>query len=112
MHCALASADPYTVSDRLGRCLSGAPVIHDPGVRRYYALIPPGTTRMWCETVAECLGEGTYLGVPRVDRTEFDEETLASYWAVPIVRPGRLGMAGDVLALVVAGGCVGDEDES
>ncbi|MER7401045.1 hypothetical protein ABT373_00850 [Streptomyces sp. NPDC000070] len=102
----------HTVSDRLARCLGGGPVIHDPGFRRYYALVPPGTARTWCEPEAACLGEGTYLGVPRGDRTEFDEQTRASYWAVPMVRPGWLCAVADVRALVWAGGCPGDEDES
>ncbi|MFC9507560.1 hypothetical protein [Streptomyces sp. NPDC057002] len=112
VHRAVASADRDTVSDRLARCLSGAPVIHDPGFRRYYALVPPGTAQMWCTPVAECLGQGTYLGVPRADRIELDEYGQASYWAVPVVRPGRLGMAVDVLALAMTGRCLGDEDGS
>ncbi|MGI5426747.1 hypothetical protein [Streptomyces sp. CA-179760] len=112
VHRAVASADRDTVSDRLARCLSGAPVIHDPGFRRFYALVPPGTAQMWCAPVAECLGEGTYLGVPRADRTELDEQTRASYWAVPLLRPGRLGMAVDVLALAMAGRHPVEEDES
>ncbi|MFH9005444.1 hypothetical protein ACH4E5_19715 [Streptomyces afghaniensis] len=112
VHRAVASAERYTVGDRLARCLGGAPVIHDPGFRRYYALVPLGTARTWCEPVAECLGDGTYLGVPRGDRTEFDEQTRASYWAVPMVRPGRLCAVADVQALVVAGCCPGEEDAS
>ncbi|MFI7015480.1 hypothetical protein [Streptomyces sp. NPDC050164] len=112
VHRAVASAERYTVSDRLARCLGDAPVIHDPGFRRYYALVPPGTARTWCEPIAECLGEGTYLGVPRGDRTEFDEQTQASYWALPMLRPGRLCAAADVQALVVAGCCPGEEDDS
>jgi hypothetical protein len=112
VHRAVASVERYTVSDRLARCLGGAPVIHDPGLRRYYALVPPGTARTWCEPVAECLGEGTHLGVPRDDRTEFEEQTQASYWAVPMLRPGRLCAVADVQALVRARGCPGEEDES
>ncbi|WP_234310763.1 MULTISPECIES: hypothetical protein [unclassified Streptomyces] len=111
VHGAVAAADPYTVSDRLGRCLGGGPVIHDPGFRRYYALVPPGTARTWREPAVECLGDGTYLGVPRSDRTEYDEQTQASYWPVPMTRPGRLSSAVDVLALVMAGRCLEGEDE-
>jgi hypothetical protein len=96
----------------LAHRLNGGPVIHDPGFRRYYALVPPCTTRTWCTPVAECLGEGTYLGVPRVDRIELDEHRHASYWAVPMARPGRLCAAVDVLALVVAGRYPVEEDES
>ncbi|EFL33230.1 predicted protein [Streptomyces viridochromogenes DSM 40736] len=112
VHRAVASVDPYTVSDRLARCLAGAPVIRDPGFRRYYALVPPGTSQTWCEPAAQCLGEGTYLGVPRGDHTEFDEWTKASYWAVPMVRPGRLCTAADVLALAMTGRCLESEGEA
>ncbi|MFF8872674.1 hypothetical protein [Streptomyces massasporeus] len=96
----------------LAHYLNSGPVIHDPGFRRYYALVPPGTARTWCAPVAECLGGGTYLGVPRADRIGLDEHARASYWAVPMLRPGRLCVAADVLALAMAGGCLGDEDES
>lgn len=112
VHRAVACADPYGVSDRLARCLGGGPVIHDRGFRRYYALVPPGSARAWCEPTAECLTEGTYLGVPRVDRTELDEWTQASYWAVRVARPGHLCTAADVLALVMAGRGPTDEDEA
>jgi hypothetical protein len=95
----------------MGRCLGGGPVIHDPGFRRYYALVPPSTARTWREPAAECLSDGTYLGVPRSDRIEYDEQTRASYWVVPMARPGRLCMPADVLALVMAGRCIDGEDE-
>ncbi|CAL9519010.1 hypothetical protein SUDANB2_03800 [Streptomyces sp. enrichment culture] len=111
VHRAVVAADPYTVSCRLGRCLGGGPVIHDPGFRRYYALVPPGTARSWSEPAAECLTDGTYLGVPRSDRVEYDGHTRASYWAVRTTRPGRLCSAVDVLALVRAGRCLESEDE-
>jgi hypothetical protein len=103
----LPARTPATVRPRWA-----APVIHDPGLCRYYALVPSGTARRWCEPIAECLGEGTYLGVPRADRTELEEQTHASYWAVPMLRPGRLCAAADVRALVVAGGYPGEEDAS
>ncbi|MFD5740617.1 hypothetical protein ACFXJM_25825 [Streptomyces massasporeus] len=53
VHRALASLDPYTVNDRLDRGLGGGPVIHDPGFRRCYALVPPGTARTWPEPAIE-----------------------------------------------------------
>jgi hypothetical protein len=74
--------------------------------------VPPDTGEQWLAPVVECLGKGTYLGVPRTDRTELDEETRASYWVVPMAHPGALCTAADVLALVMAGGCLADEDES
>ncbi|MEV5314026.1 hypothetical protein [Streptomyces sp. NPDC052610] len=96
------------MADRLARRLRGGPVIHDPGFGRYYALVPPGTAQLWLAPPAECLGEGTYLGVPRADRTEPHEPT-PSYWAVPVHRPRRLCSAADVHALVAAGATVEDE---
>ncbi|MEV0639137.1 hypothetical protein AB0I77_30220 [Streptomyces sp. NPDC050619] len=112
VHGAAGSDALSIVSDRLAQYLCGGPVIHDPGFRRYYALVPPGTAQAWLAPVAECLGEDTYLGVPRADRTEPDEQTLASYWVVPMARPGRLCKAADVLALVMRGDSSADEDES
>ncbi|MGR4850427.1 hypothetical protein [Streptomyces sp. LARHCF252] len=109
---ALGHDTPPFVRTCLAQYCNGGPVIHDPGFRRYYALVPPGSARTWREPAAECLGEGTYLGVPRADRIEPDERTRASYWAVPMTRPGRLCAVADVLALVAAGGCPGQEDES
>jgi hypothetical protein len=112
VHRAVACADPHGVSDRLARCLGSGPVIHDRGFRRYYALVPPGSAQAWCQPTVECLTEGTHLGVPRVDRTEFDERTHASYWAVRVAGPGHLCTAADVLALAMAGLGPTDEDES
>jgi hypothetical protein len=99
------------VEVRLNRYLKG-PVIHDPGFRRYYALVPPGTAKEWPSPVVECLTEGTFLGVPRVHRTASAEPTQASYWSVPMTRPGALCGAVEVLALAMAGGCrSGDEED-
>lgn len=112
VHGAVGSEDPAVASDRLAQCLGGGPVIHDPGFRRYYALVPVGTSQTWLTPLADCLGEGTYLGVPRADCTELDEWTQGSYWVVPMTRPGRLCAAADVLAFVMSGGSPTDEDES
>ncbi|MER7405740.1 hypothetical protein ABT373_25445 [Streptomyces sp. NPDC000070] len=114
VHAATGSTDPSVVEARLAQYLDDGPVIHDPGFARYYALVPPGTADEWPSPVVECLGEGTYLGVPRVDRIDLDEEAPASYWSVVIPRPGVLCKAADVVALVMAGGCrsVDEDDES
>ncbi|MEU6918405.1 hypothetical protein [Streptomyces olindensis] len=112
VHCAAGSDESSVLSERLAQHLGGGPVIHAPAFRRYYALVPPGTAQAWLAPVAECLGEGTYLGVPRADRTERDERRQTSYWMVPMVRPGRLCRPGDVLALVMQGDSATDEDES
>lgn len=108
VHAAVMSDEPPAVSARLAQHLRG-PVIHDPGFRRYYALVPVGTSPEWPASDAECLSTGAYLGVPRTDRTETDEHTRASYWSVSMARPGHLCRAEDVLALVIAGR--GPDDE-
>ncbi len=75
-HHAFASHDASVVARRLARHVHGGPVIHDPECRRYYALVPPGTAKEWRAPAAQCLGEGTYLGVPRPDLTELDQGAL------------------------------------
>ncbi|MET9134692.1 hypothetical protein [Streptomyces antibioticus] len=102
VHNAVMSDEPPTVGARLARDLRG-PVIHDPGFRRYYALVPVGTSPEWTASGTDCLSVGTYLGVPRTDRTETHESTRGSCWSVPMTRPGHLCRAEDVLALVTAG---------
>ncbi|MGW0862400.1 hypothetical protein [Streptomyces sp. NPDC002611] len=111
VHAATGSEEPSIIAAGLSRCLNG-PVIHDPGFGRYYALVPPGTAKEWPSPLAECLTEGTFLGVPPVHRAELTELRQASYWSVPMSRAGALCRAADVLALVVAGGCraAGDEE--
>ncbi|MEV0482963.1 hypothetical protein AB0I69_20455 [Streptomyces sp. NPDC050508] len=112
MHDFVGADDPPTVSARLAEHLNDGPVIHAPGFSRYYALVPPGTAEFWRARAAECLAEGTYLGVPRADRVELNGRTRASYWSVPMARPSSLCTAADVLALVMAGDCLAHEDES
>ncbi|MBC2902506.1 hypothetical protein [Streptomyces cupreus] len=109
-HQAFASHDQSVVARRLARHLHGGPVIHDPAGRRYYALVPPGTSQEWRAPAVQCLGEGTYLGVPRPELTELDQGTLCSYWAVPVTRPGKLCQVSDVLTVAMAGGLLADED--
>ncbi|WP_328502685.1 hypothetical protein OG828_28215 [Streptomyces sp. NBC_00457] len=110
-HGAAQSDEPSTVGAWLARNLRG-PVIHDPGFRRYYALVPVGTHQAWSQRGTECLSNGTYLGVPRTDRAELDAETLASYWLVPVTRPGHLCKAATVLEAVLLARVLADEDES
>ncbi len=110
-HHAFASNDVPVVARRLARHVRDGPVIHDPAGSRYYALVPPGTAPHWRAPAAQCLGEGTYLGVPRPDLTEPDQGTLCSYWTVPVPRPGKLCQVPDVLTLAMAGGALADQDE-
>ncbi|MFC9932446.1 hypothetical protein [Streptomyces sp. NPDC127190] len=112
VHAAAGSEEPAVVRARLTDYLAGGPVVHDPRGRRYYALVPPGTTAGWVSPVVECLGTGTYLGVPPIDFTAFDGRTLSSYWAVPVAFVGALCRPADVLALVMVGGVLGSEDEA
>lgn len=107
---ALDSGDQPGVTSGLARHLQGGPVIHDPGGQRYYALVPTGTALWWRAPAAKCLGEGTYLGVPRADLIEGDERTRCSYWAVPMAQPGELCRADDVLSLVMVGACLAEGD--
>ncbi|WAZ26803.1 hypothetical protein STRCI_008448 [Streptomyces cinnabarinus] len=109
-HHAFASNDVPVVARRLARHVRDGPVIHDPAGSRYYALVPPGTTEDWRAPAAECLGEGTYLGVPRPDLTELDQGTGCSYWAVPMSRPGKLCRVSDVLTVAMVGGALADEE--
>ncbi|MFE6337275.1 hypothetical protein ACFVOK_29285 [Streptomyces sp. NPDC057798] len=107
-----ASVDPEDIDAFLGEALKGGPVIHGPEGRRYYALVPPGTTLDWRAPAAACLGDGTYLGVPRTDLTELEAHASGSYWAVPFTRPGWLCKTADVLALVTVAGGLAREDGS
>lgn len=113
VHAVVESDEPSIVGTWLAECLGG-PVIHDPGFRRYYALVPPSTVQLWTARAAECLGGDAFLGVPRTDHTELNKETLASYWLVPVARPGHLCETSRVLQLVILGGCLvdGEDDES
>jgi hypothetical protein len=110
VHAAIRSVDQAVVEARLSQYFNG-PVIHDPGFRRYYALVPCDTARVAMPTGAECLSEGAWLGVPRWDRIDFDEETQASYWSVPLPRPGILCNAADVLDLVNLGAALTDDED-
>ncbi|WP_217166150.1 hypothetical protein [Streptomyces sp. AC512_CC834] len=109
---AVASGDgPSAEVDAfLGEALGGGPVICDPGGRRYYALVPASMPTTWHQTAddwrvgdVECLGRDTYLGVPRVDHTEFDRRTYASYWSVPMPSMATLCAPLAIARLIAAG---------
>ncbi|MBC2908312.1 hypothetical protein H4N64_43910, partial [Streptomyces sp. PSKA01] len=106
VHSVAGVSEPATVADWLGWSFNGGPVIHDPAGRRYYALVPPGTAPDWRAPAAACLGDGTYLGVPRTDLTELEEHASASYWAVPLTRPRWLCRTADVLTFAMVAGCL------
>ncbi|MEV0220325.1 hypothetical protein [Streptomyces sp. NPDC050704] len=111
VHAVTGSGEAAIVDSRLAACLNGGPVVRDPCCCRYYALVPPGTADKWKSPAADCLGQGTYLGVPRTDHTELDE-TWNSYWSVPMARAGALCRETDVLRLVTAGLCPTGEEST
>lgn len=93
----------------LDDALHGGPVICDPRGFRYYALVPAGMPRTWCEAAAEwraqgiaCLGHGTYLGVPSMEADQ-PGSPVASYWSVPLEAATRLCAPLAVARLVAAG---------
>ncbi|MBX7554428.1 hypothetical protein K1Y78_42470 [Streptomyces sp. tea 10] len=93
----------------LGDALRGGPVICAPHGRRYYALVPASVARTWSEAAkkwrsadVEILGSGSYLGVPRVDATRCDAQTV-SYWSVPMESAAVLCAPLTVARLIAAG---------
>ncbi|MEU6510004.1 hypothetical protein [Streptomyces sp. NPDC046942] len=95
----------------LDDALKGGPVICDPHSRRYYALVPASMARTWHKAAdewrakadVEVLGSGTYLGVPRLDLTEFDPQGHVSYWSVPMASAAALCAPLTVARLIAAG---------
>ncbi|QFQ98578.1 hypothetical protein F9278_23150 [Streptomyces phaeolivaceus] len=105
----------------LDEVLEGGPVICDVQGPRYYALVPGSTPEKFRQALEEwrplgvdCLGRGTYLGVPRVDAVEFDPQACASYWSVPMSSAATLCTPLNVARLIAAGKRVLEEaaDES
>lgn len=92
----------------LGEVLDG-PVICDPR-GRYYVLVPASMPATWHQAAddwraldVDCLGRGTYLGVPAVDTTEFDPRSNVSYWSVPMSSAAVLCAPLAVARLIAAG---------
>ncbi|KKZ72323.1 hypothetical protein VO63_18975 [Streptomyces showdoensis] len=94
VHAVLGKTKPVEADRVLDAMLYGGPVWMDQSARRYYALMPPSVSlrREWRDGLyspgAECLGAGSYVGVPDPSwTTPYDG---ASYWAVPMKGPGDL----------------------
>lgn len=94
----------------LDEVLEGGPVICDVHGPRYYALVPGSMPAKWHQAAEEwrplgvdCLGRDAYLGVPRVDAVEFDPQTCASYWSVPMSSAAMLCTPLSVARLIAAG---------
>lgn len=101
VHAAVDSGRSAEVAPALRELLSG-PIVYDRRVVgvTYYALIQRNTEFIWDhEDVAPCLGEGIYLGVPRIDR----REPPGTYWVTAPRYPGDLCTSQAVAALVEAG---------
>lgn len=100
---AAGSDDPGRIGAYLGEALSG-PVFIDTSSQRYCALVPASAARQWDRNAVpgvECLGPGSYLGVPRPQHN--DPEEALSYWCVPMDGPGNLCDPVSVLQVVMYG---------
>jgi hypothetical protein len=102
VHAAVLSMDDEEVDARLAVSLLGGPVICDTVARRYYALVPAGTTR-WKAPDTICLGHGCHLGIPLPGRTGHDSQEWRSYWSVPMESVGALCVPDAVADLVAIG---------
>ncbi|MEU1306370.1 hypothetical protein [Streptomyces shenzhenensis] len=94
----------------LAETLHGGPVIYDPHGQRYYALVPATMPVTWKQAVddwqvvdVDCLGRGTYLGVPRVTATRLEAQARVSYWSAPIASASLLCAPLAVARLIAAG---------
>ncbi|WP_246886489.1 hypothetical protein [Streptomyces sp. GESEQ-4] len=86
---------------RLGELLGGS-IIYDRRVAggTYYALIQGHAGLVWAyDEIATCLGQGTYLGVPRIDR----QQPPGTYWVIPPRYEGDLCPPRAIISLVKAG---------
>lgn len=107
VHAAAGTADLAKVIPFLGLTLIGGPAWMDQSGRRYYVLMPPSvaTHREWRDRRyapgAECLGDGSYVGVPDPRWTTPYEGS--SFWVVPMKGPGDLCDAEAVRQLVERG---------
>lgn len=96
---ALEGSDAY-----LAEALDGGPVICDPYSWHYYALLPPSAVDRLNYPGGKWgvgrLGRESFLGVPRVERTEIHPGDHASYWAVSMPSAGELCDPGLVTRLL------------
>ena len=100
------------VDEFLAEALFEGPVIRDPRGCRYYALVPAGTAGRWRDPRAECLGHGTYLGVPRLDAVNPKHHAWSPYWSVPMFSAAELCGPYAVAQLVAVGGPLTAEEET
>ncbi|MGC5034090.1 hypothetical protein ACPXCS_06325 [Streptomyces sp. DT190] len=93
----LETAHNGTLDRFLAEMLWDGPVICDQHAQRYYALVPADTPLVWTAAAAEwprlgveILGNDWHLGVPRLPAEDWIGPRSASYWSVPMRRPGEL----------------------
>ncbi|WP_369389482.1 hypothetical protein AB5J72_19070 [Streptomyces sp. CG1] len=85
----------------LGESLGGS-IIYDRRAlgETYYALIQAHAGLVWAYSdFATCLGEGTYLGVPRLDQ----QQPPGTYWVIPPRYEGDLCAPRSIIALIGTG---------
>ncbi|MFE7409487.1 hypothetical protein [Streptomyces laurentii] len=83
--------------------LDGGAVVMDRRASFYYFLVPALMGRLWKPKGmrgVECLGPGSYLGVPLIDHTVPEGR---AYWAVEMDSPGALCWPDEVAALLQRG---------
>ncbi|AMW11597.1 hypothetical protein A4E84_20125 [Streptomyces qaidamensis] len=113
-----ASTEAAQLDAFLGEALDGGPVICDPHHERYYAVVPASMPTTWHVAVDEwrtsdvdCLGRGSYLGVPRPDVAGAPRRT--TYWSVPMDSAAALCRPLAVARLIAAGRhCLAAEPEA
>ncbi|WP_048573120.1 hypothetical protein [Streptomyces leeuwenhoekii] len=101
VHAAVDSEDRDRVAAALGERLGGS-IIHDRRVAggTYYALIQAYAGFAWAYgDAAVCLGHGTYLGVPRIDR----QQPPGTHWVIPPRYEGDLCAPRAIIDLVETG---------
>lgn len=110
VHAVAAATEAQEVDAFLDEALAGGPVICDPHGLRYYALVPGGMPSTWGAAAddwraqhVDCLGRGTYLGVPRPDIVESAGHTNPSYWSVPVPPTATFCPPLSVARLIAAG---------
>lgn len=105
----LDEAGNHTLDQFLSEMLWGGPVICDQHGQRYYALVPADMPLRWHKAASdwarlgvEILGHDTHLGVPRLPAEDQIGPAPASYWAVPMRRPGEVCEPTGVARLIAA----------
>lgn len=112
------STESSALDDFLSHALDSGPVICNPRFLRYYVLVPASMPRTWREAVddwraldVDCLGHGSYLGVPSVDTVDRVPAHMP-YWAVPMDSTAALCRPLAVARLIAAGRhCMSAEPE-